>query len=130
MIVDYERRMRNWALWRTGGAAAFTRTFSAIYDLGPRAPRSGNMMPMLAGEAQDTDDAVRELDHELQRAIVLRYVRQLDGERLRRALRCRRGHEGYMLDLAREQILAFLDRRAKLAARRRAALASGVLLAV
>jgi hypothetical protein len=128
-VIDYERRMRNWALWRSGGADLMWLSLSNIYDMGPRAPRLGNVMPILQGEAEDVDEAVRSLAEELQRAVVLWYVRQLEPERMRKALRCRRESVQERLDQAREQIVAFLEQRGRVNERRHAALAGGVLAA-
>src|SRR6185437_16457026 len=69
---DIERRLLNWGLWRGGGldyaqANASDETFDG-YGTGSRGYRE-TRMPVLAGEAIDTDRAIHRLAEDLQEAL-------------------------------------------------------------
>lgn len=72
---DLERRLENWARWYWGGGAHGVST-SSIYSQGPRSRRDGETpMPIINGEALDTDTAVGHLHKDLREALRARYLR-------------------------------------------------------
>src|SRR5881394_2815373 len=66
---EYERRMNNWRLWRLSERRSFGGSPFPIYNLTPRPPRGENIMPILAGEAEETDTAVMNIRPALRRAV-------------------------------------------------------------
>src|SRR5437660_1270000 len=66
---EFERRMNNWRMWRLSERRAFGGSPYPVYNLTPRPPRGENIMPILAGEAEETDRAVMKLPATLRRAV-------------------------------------------------------------
>src|SRR5689334_16499086 len=66
---EYERRMNNWRMWRLSERNAFGGSPFPIYNLTPRPPRGENVIPILAGEADETDGVIRTLPAPLRRAV-------------------------------------------------------------
>lgn len=72
---DLERRLENWARWYWGGSKGSVGT-SSIYCQGARPRRYGEApMPIINGEAVETDTAIHQLIAELQTALRARYLR-------------------------------------------------------
>ena len=105
-IVDheYERRMNNWKHWRISERRSIGGSPYPIYNLTPRPPRGENIMPMLLGEAEDTDQAVQALPQELRRAVEVWYLRTGTVNQKRKMLGCRRERMIDLLERARLQI--------------------------
>lgn len=74
MDHDIERILENWAKWKAGDGYGGAMSCSPLYDMGPRAPRYGNVMPILNGEAEDIDKIINSLDERLKRAISIQYL--------------------------------------------------------
>lgn len=81
---DLERRLDNWARWYWAGHAR-GRATSSIYHQAARSRRWGETpMPIINGEALDTDTAVHHLDPPLRDALRARYLRLVpDGHTVR-----------------------------------------------
>ena len=77
-----------------------------IYNLTPRPPRGENIMPILAGEAQETNDAVCALPAQLRRAVEVWYLSSGTVNQKRKMLRCRRERMMELLREAQTKILA------------------------
>ena len=103
---DYERRMDNWRLWRLSERRSFGGSPFPIYNLTPRPPRGENLMPILAGEAEETESAVRALPGSLRRAVEVWYLSPGSTDEKRKLLRCRRERMFELLENARTAILA------------------------
>ena len=72
---DLERRLENWALWYWGGGVG-SRGVASIYGFGARPRRYGDTpVPVINGEAIDTDNAVHRLNVDLQAVLRARYLR-------------------------------------------------------
>jgi len=97
--VDYERRMNNWRMWRLTERKSFGGSPYPVYNLTPRPPRGENIMPILAGEAEQTDRAVMELPRLARRAVEIWYLHEGTVNQKRKMLNCRREK---MFDLLRE----------------------------
>lgn len=88
---DLERRLTNWAWWyfsghRPGGSSG--GTVSSIYRQGPKPPRAETVMPIIDGEAMDTDTAIAGLPEESRVVLRACYLREgVRGERLGALLR-------------------------------------------
>jgi len=119
---DIERRLRNWADWHysgrsaTGGGAAI----SSIYKAGPRGRRAGSIMPVINGEALDTDAAVNRMPVDLRNVLRAHYLRvspsgrwlgTLSAGRVAEAIGCARSTLASRLDLAHQALRMELDRR-------------------
>lgn len=103
---EYERRMNNWRLWRLSERRSFGGSPFPVYNLTPRPPRGENIMPILAGEAEETDRAVSALEPHLRRAVEVWYLRAGSVNDKRKMLRCRREKLFELLEQARETIRA------------------------
>src|SRR5882672_10710602 len=101
---EYERRMNNWKLWRISERRSIGGSPYPIYNLTPRPPRGENIMPLLMGEAEDTDQAVQRLPQELRRAVEVWYLRTGTVNQKRKMLGCRRERMIDLLERARLQI--------------------------
>ena len=101
---EYERRMNNWKLWRISERRSIGGSPYPIYNLTPRPPRGENIMPMLMGEAEDTDQAVRALPPELRRAVEIWYLRVGSVNQKRKMLGVRRERMMDLLEQARLRI--------------------------
>jgi hypothetical protein len=87
MDHEIERMLENWARWKVSGGWGGANTVSSLYNLGPRSPRSGNVIPILNGEAEDLDRIIEGLaDVRLKRVIVIQY--QWGGAQEGKARRC------------------------------------------
>src|SRR5258706_7500380 len=98
---EYERRMNNWKHWRISERRSIGGSPYPIYNLTPRPPRGENIMPMLMGEAEETDKAVQALPQELRRAGEVWYLRTGTVKQKRTMLRCRRERMNNLLERAR-----------------------------
>lgn len=125
---DYERRMQNWRRWRLSAPAASTGASPAVYEalasgiysrFEPRQRESS--IPLLVGEAEDTDKAVRALDKPLQAAVVALYLERGGMDSKAKRCGCRRDAFKARLDVARGLILSHLEdqRRTRLEAEER-----------
>lgn len=103
--ADYERRMNNWRLWRLSERRSFGGSPYPIYNLTPRPPRGENIIPILAGEAEQTDRAIRALPVRLRRAVEIWFLRNGSVNEKRKMLRCRREAMFGLLEEARSLIL-------------------------
>ena len=101
---EYERRMNNWKLWRISERRSIGGSPYPIYNLTPRPPRGENIMPLLMGEAEDTDKAVQALPPELRRAVEVWYLRTGTLNQKRKMLGCRRERMMDLLEKARLRI--------------------------
>jgi hypothetical protein len=104
-IVEYERRMNNWRLWKISERRSLGGSPYPVYNLSPRPPRGENIMPILSGEAQQTDEAVRALPPNLRRAVEVWFLYGGSINDKRKMLRCRRERMMDLLEQARSQIL-------------------------
>ena len=113
IVVDdeYERRMNNWRLWRLAGRGALGGSPYPIYNLMPRSPRSENIMPILAGEAEETDSAVGTLPSVLRRAVEVWFLSDETVNEKRKMLHCRRERMFDLLEQARIAIRVQLRER-------------------
>ena len=102
---EYERRMNNWRLWRLSERRAFGGSPYPVYNLTPRPPRSENIMPILAGEAEETDRAILRLRAPLRRAVEIWFLTSGTVNEKRKRLRCRRNRMFELLRQARQAIL-------------------------
>jgi hypothetical protein len=102
---DYERRMDNWRLWRVSEGRSIGGSPYPIYNLTPRPPRGENIMPILVGEAEQTDKAVRGLPQPLRRVVEVWYLQPGTINQKRKMLRCRRERVFELLEEARDEIL-------------------------
>jgi len=107
---EYERRMNNWRLWRISERRGFGGSPYPVYNLTPRPPRGENIMPILAGEAEETDRAVAVLAPALRRAVEVWFLSSGSVNEKRKMLRCRRERMFEMLQEARAAILGQLYR--------------------
>ena len=98
---DYERRMNNWRRWRLSERRSIGGSPFPIYNLTPRPPRGENVIPLLAGEAEETDQAVMRLAPPLRRAIEVWFLTAGTVNQKRRMLRCRRERMFELLEQAR-----------------------------
>jgi len=108
---DYERRMNNWALWRISERRSFGGSPYPIYNLTPRPPRGENIIPVLAGEADETDRAVCALPPSLKRAVEVWFLSIGSVDQKRKMLRCRRERMFELLETARIELVLLLHRQ-------------------
>lgn len=121
MDHEIERMLENWARWKVSGGWGGANTISSLYHLGPRSPRSGNVIPILNGEAEDMDRIIEGLaDVRLKRAIVIQY--QWGGAQETKARRCGCCVNTFKdrLDKAKQMILSEKYRRSDAARKRNA----------
>lgn len=107
---DYRRRMENWRRWRISERRSLGGSPFPVYNLSPRPPRGENIMPLLAGEAEETDEAVRALPALLLRAVEVWYLREGSTNQKRKMLGCRRERMFALLETARKAVLSHLHR--------------------
>lgn len=68
-------RLQNWALWRAGGVRdGLSCKISSIYQNGPRAPRAESVVPVLSGEASDTDSIIAALPARHRQSLEVHYL--------------------------------------------------------
>lgn len=80
---DMRRRMRNWARARAGLLASMGITSTSIYDGPIRVDRNPeSRLPILEGEAKDTDEALRKVPARYRQAVELYW--DYEGQSLRR----------------------------------------------
>lgn len=103
---EYERRMNNWALWRVSERRSFGGSPFPVYNLTPRPPRGENIMPILGGEAEETDRAVSALPPKLRRAVEVWFLSGGSIDQKRKMLRCRRERMFEILRQARAVLCA------------------------
>ena len=108
---DYRRRMDNWRRWRISERRSLGGSPYPVYNLTPRPPRGENIMPMLVGEAEETDQAVQALPLDLRRAIEVWYLREGSLDQKRKMLGCRRERMLELVGEARGRILRLLATR-------------------
>ena len=106
---EYERRMNNWRMWRVSERRSFGGSPYPIYNLTPRPPRGENIIPILAGEAEQTDRAVMRLPRKLRRAIEVWYLYEGTVNEKRKMLRCRRETVFELLAQARTELQKVRD---------------------
>jgi hypothetical protein len=109
MDFEYERRMNNWRMWRVSERRSVGGSPFPIYNLTPRPPRGENMMPILAGEAEETERAVMNLSPGLRRAVEVWFLTPGSVNQKRKMLRCRRERIFELLLEARAAILRGLS---------------------
>jgi hypothetical protein len=110
---DYERRMNNWRVWRLSEGRTIGGSPYPIYNLTPRPPRGENIMPILIGEAEQTDAVVRALRPQLRRVVEVWYLQPGTINVKRKMLRCRRERVFELLGQARDEILRSIFTRAR-----------------
>ena len=110
---EYQRRMNNWRRWTLSERRSLGGSPYPVYNLTPRPPRGENIMPILAGEAQETDEAVLSLPRQVRRAVEVWYLREGTVNQKRRMLACRRERMFERLDEAQAGIRDFLVIRGK-----------------
>lgn len=72
---EVTRRLQNWALWRAGGVRdGLSCKISSIYQNGPRAPRAESVVPVLSGEASDTDSIIAALPARHRQSLEVHYL--------------------------------------------------------
>lgn len=103
---EYERRMNNWRMWRLSDRRSFGGSPFPVYNLTPRPPRGENMMPILAGEAEETDRVVQGLPLGLKKAVEIWFLSRGSVNDKRKMLRCRRERMFEILQEARQEIIA------------------------
>lgn len=114
---DYERRMRNWQRWRLqnrralilgNSPLAHTMLSSGIYNRTDPRQREA-LMPLLLGEAEDTERAVQSLSFEWRRAVEVFYIEQGSLHKKARLCGCRRERLQELLEQARPKILSAIE---------------------
>ena len=100
--------MNNWRMWRLSERRSIGGSPFPVYNLTPRPPRGENVMPILAGEAEETDRVVMNLPAVLRRAVEVWFLSQGSVNQKRRMLRCRREKMFELLLEARKAILGSL----------------------
>ena len=124
---DYERRMSNWRRWRLGGAAAlikrnsplaFTLLSSDLYNR--TSPRLRDaVLPLLVGEAEDTQRAVQALPPAMRRVVEVWFLEKGPVSYKARMVGCRKQALMERVRLARPHIMALLqDQRTEQRSRR------------
>lgn len=101
---EYERRMNNWRLWRLSERLSFGGSPFPVYNLTPRPPRGENVIPILAGEAEEIERVVQELPVEIRRAIEIWFLHAGSVSAKRKMLRCRRERMFEWLEHGRQRI--------------------------
>lgn len=116
---DIERRLLNWALWYWGGSGRSSSPYP-IYNLGPRPPRAEAMIPILNGEAMDTDTEVNALPAVWRDVLRARYlclapngarIGTLSDHQVARRLGCARSTYGERIKAAKHALGQALQAR-------------------
>jgi len=105
---DYRRRMDNWRRWRISERRSLGGSPYPVYNLTPRPPRGENIMPILTGEAEETDKAIQALPAQLLRTVEVWYLREGSINLKRKMLGCRRERMLQQLDEAHRLIVRAL----------------------
>ncbi len=92
--------MDNWRRWRLSERRSIGGSPYPVYNLSPRPPRGENLMPILAGEADETERAVQALPPQVRRAVEIWYLREGTINQKRKMLGCRRERMLVLLDEA------------------------------
>ena len=103
--LEYERRMNNWRMWRLSERRSLGGSPFPIYNLTPRPPRGENIIPILAGEAEETDRVIASLPRTVRRAVEIWFLYGGSTDQKRKMLRCRRERMFELLEHARTIIL-------------------------
>ena len=111
---DYERRMNNWRMWRLSERRSIGGSPFPVYNLTPRPPRGENVMPILVGEAEETEKAVMNLLPRLRRVVEVWFLAKGSVNQKRKMLRCRREKMFELLVEARDAILQDATKPTKL----------------
>jgi len=115
---DYDRRMRNWQRWRLGNKQmlirgnspnAYTLLSSGIYNRTDPRQREA-IIPLLIGEAEDTEAAIHRLEPGMRKVVEVFYLAHGSLHRKARLCGCRRERVLLILDMARRRIMANLRR--------------------
>ena len=110
---DFKRRMNNWRMWRIAERKSLGGSPYPIYNLTPRPPRGENIVPILMGEAEETDLAVQGLSRELRRVVEVWYLFGGTINQKRKMLGCRRERMTQLVEQAGMRIRdRLLDRQA------------------
>ena len=96
--------MNNWRMWRLSERRSIGGSPFPVYNLTPRPPRGENVMPILVGEAEETDTAVASLPPALRRAVEVWFLAKGSVNQKRKMLRCRRERMFELLLEARKAI--------------------------
>lgn len=107
---EYERRMNNWRLWRLSERRSHGGSPYPVYNLTPRPPRGENIIPILAGEADETERAVAALPAPMRKAVEVWFLCSGTVNQKRKMLRCRRERMFELLDAARKAVIEKLAR--------------------
>lgn len=107
IAAETERLMRNWARWKTG--APIGLAVSSAYELEGRGRREEAPVPLLNGEAMDTEKAVLDLPGDLFHVVELHWLKR--GTIAEKARRCHCSEATYYrrLDDAHSRVHIFLD---------------------
>src|SRR5205814_9964887 len=103
---DYERRMNNWRMWRLSDRGSINGSPFPIYNLTPRPPRGENIMPILFGEAVETESAVQALPRAMRRTVEIWFLTSGSLNEKRKMLRCRRERLFEMVEEAKRELVA------------------------
>src|SRR5204863_1499044 len=98
--------MNNWRMWRFSERRSLGGSPFPIYNLTPRPPRGENIMPILAGEAEETERAVQGLPLVLRKAIEVWFLSGGSVSEKRKMLRCRRERMFEMLAMAQRRLMS------------------------
>lgn len=87
---EIARRLENWARWywgggRGGGGSPFP-AYNLVNALSPRA--ASHSIPIMVGEAEDTDRFMRRMPPELVKALIICYLSRGTPKSLARRCRC------------------------------------------
>jgi len=111
--TDFRRRMESWARWRiTGAARRGSVGVSGIYSHSPGGNSYGTQVPIMSGEAKDTDAALWTLPRELREAVETFWM--FEGDSFAQcARRVRVDYRTFVkrLDVGHEQLRTELRRR-------------------
>ena len=102
--------MNNWRMWRISNRRSIGGSPFPIYNLTPRPPRGENILPILTGEAEETERAVLALSPLLRRAVEVWYLHTGSMNEKRRMLQCRRERVLELVEQARREITSQLYR--------------------
>lgn len=114
---DYERRMQNWRRWRLGGGSlastgadpsVYQVLASGIYNRYEPGYRESKI-PLLVGEAMDTERAVRSLHRSLRAAVETMYLAPGGINAKARCCGCRREGLLQRLEIARGAIMSHVQ---------------------
>jgi len=101
---EIARRIENWSRWYWGSGSEERSPFPAYNLVNIHSPRdsSGNI-PVLAGEAEDTDRVLRGMRPEHVKALIMNYLSR--GTPKQRAARCKCKKTVYYIRVQRAEIV-------------------------